>query len=81
MMGVQAGQAGGEGRQASATNGTLNPVLADPRAILDEAMIGNTKQEHIETLRLSPTIQWRLPAGHLNFLNFSQVTLNECRRS
>ena len=63
MMGViKAGhEAGGEGRQASATNGTLNPVLApnlvlaDLRPILDEPMIGNTKQEHIATPFFSPT--------------------------
>ena len=59
MMGVQAGE---EGRQASATNGTLNPVLAlnlvlaDLRPILDEPMIGNTKQENIAASLFSPTI-------------------------
>ena len=38
--------------QESATNGSVNPVLADLSPIADGAMIGNMKQEHFGTLLL-----------------------------
>ena len=49
--------------EESATNGPVNPVLADLSPIADGAMIGNMKQEHFGTFVFTRSLE---TAGELH---------------